>query len=342
MKILILGANKEHNLEYVYAKHLNGIENVTCEIFPSYEKYAEIINRNVLNKIINRLAVNLLLRSLNSEIVDFVKLYRPKIIWVFKGMEIMSKTIIELKKLGCKLINYNPDHPFVFSGSGSGNINVTQSFKLYDYHITYNFTLKKQIELEYNIPTFLLPFGYELNDFQLNKALDVQEINRVCFIGNPDKKRVKFIEFLLNNNVNLTLFGHGWESKIKNKKNCEIFDAVYHDELWLNLRKYRIQLNIFREHNEGSHNMRTFEIPAVGGIQLAPDTLENRFFFESEKEIFLYKNNTECLKKIKLLLSMKQSEVKAIQLAARNRTFTSKYSYSDRAISVYDFFKTIL
>jgi spore maturation protein CgeB len=334
LKILILGANQKHNIEYTYAQHLNALENVTCEIFPSYEKYAEIINRNIVNKIINRLAVNLLLKSLNSEIVNFVKLYRPEIIWVFKGMEIMPKTIIELKKLGCKLINYNPDHPFVFSGPGSGNMNVTQSFKLYDYHFTYNLTLKKQIELEYNFPTFLLPFGYELNDFQYNKAIDVQEINRVCFIGNPDKKRIKFIEFLLNNNVNLTLFGHGWESKLKNKKKCEIFDAVYHDELWLNLRKYRIQLNIFREHNEGSHNMRTFEVPVIGGIQLAPDTKEHRLFFESDKEIFLYNTVEECVNKINYLLSLSTEQANQYRTYAREACIKNKHSYKDRAQQV--------
>ena len=341
MKILILGANQKHNIEYTYAQHLNAVENVTCEIFPSYEKYAEKISRNVLNKIINRLAVNLLLRSLNSEIVNFVKLNKPEIIWVFKGMEIMPKTIIELKKLGCKLINYNPDHPFVFSGAGSGNKNVSQSFKLYDYHFTYNFTLKKQIELEYGIPTFLLPFGYELNDELYKNISKVEEINRVCFIGNPDKKRVKFVEFLLNNNVNLTLFGHGWDSKLKGFNNCEIFDAVYHYELWLNLRKYRIQLNIFREHNEGSHNMRTFEIPAIGGIQLAPDTLEHRSYFELEKEIFLYNNVQECVNQINKILTLSSNQVAMLKLAARKRSIDSEYSYEKRAKSVAIFFKSI-
>ena len=41
-----------------------------------------------------------------------------------------------------------------------------------------------------------------------------------------------------------------------------------------------------RIHNPDSHNMRSFEVPGVGGIMVAPDTKEHRIFFEVGKEIF--------------------------------------------------------
>lgn len=341
IKILILGDNKAHNIEYNYAKYFNIDLSITCEIYPSYDLFNKILNKSKFNKIVNRLNVNWLLGKINKNILIHVKQFQPDIVWIFKGMEILPETIIEIKKNGSKVINYNPDHPFLFSGIGSGNKNVTNSFSLFDYHVTYNQSLKVKIEQQYGIPTFLLPFGYELNDAIYKNISKIEEINKVCFIGNPDKTRIKFISYLLENNIQITVFGHGWSSKLKGFKNCEIFDAVYHEKMWENMYKYRIQLNIFREHNEGSHNMRTFEIPAIGGIQLAPDTIEHRGYFEQEKEIFLYNNMLDCLNQINKILGLSSNQVALIKLAARKHSIDSEYSYEERAKKVAIFFKSI-
>ena len=146
---------------------------------------------------------------------------------------------------------------------------------------------------------------------------------------------------MLENNIQLTVFGHGWDSKIKGFSNCEIFDAVYHEKMWENMHRYRIQLNIFREHNAGSHNMRTFEIPAIGGIQLAPDTIEHRAFFEPGKEIFLYRGIEESISQINTLLAINLDKAKVLRLAARNRIIKSNYSYKERSRSIVNFFKSI-
>ena len=342
MKVLILGANKPHNIEYNYSKYLNLNSSIVCEIYPSYDFFADLLTKSILNKVVNRLNVNWLLDNINRNILIYVNQFQPDIVWVFKGMEILPETITEIKKNRVKVINYNPDHPFFFSGIGSGNKNVTKSFSLFDYHITYNISLKEKIEQDFGIPTFLLPFGYELKKEVFEYVSSIEEINRVCFIGNPDSTRIRFISNLLENNIHLTVFGHGWDSKLKGFSNCEIFDAVYHEKMWENMYRYRIQLNIFREHNEGSHNMRTFEIPAIGGIQLAPDTTEHRVYFEPEKEIFLYQDIPNCIIQIKKILALSSAQSASIRLASRERSINSNYSYEERAKSVASFFYSII
>lgn len=342
MKILILGAKKPHNIEYHYSKYINLDSNITCEIYPSYDFFAELLTKSIFNKVVNRINVNWLLSKINKDILIQVKQFQPDIVWVFKGMEILSETILDIKKGGAKVVNYNPDHPFLFSGIGSGNKNVTNSFSLFDYHITYNTSLKEKIEQDYGIPTFILPFGYELKSELYQSVSKLDEVNKVCFIGNPDTTRIKFISYLLENNISLTVFGHGWDSKLTGFRNCEIFDAVYHEKMWENMHRYRVQLNIFREHNMGSHNMRTFEIPAIGGIQLAPDTLEHRAFFEPENEIFLYQDLKECLLQIKKILALSPNQAASLRLASRARSINSNYSYEERAKSVANFFYTII
>ena len=88
--------------------------------------------------------------------------------------------------------------------------------------------------------------------------------------------------------------------------------------------------------------MRSFEIPAIGGIQLAPDTIENRSFFENGKEIFLYKNFEECVQMIDYLLAISFEKANAIRIEARKRSLNSRYSYSDRTDDVLRIFEQIL
>jgi spore maturation protein CgeB len=100
---------------------------------------------------------------------------------------------------------------------------------------------------------------------------------------------------------------------------------------WETLSKYRVQLNILRLQNEGSHNMRSFEIPGAGGIMLAPDTPEHRHYFSNETEIFLYQDFKSCLEQCRKILSLPEAESRAVRDAARRRSLQSGYTYEARS-----------
>jgi len=122
------------------------------------------------------------------------------------------------------------------------------------------------------------------------------EIVKACFLGNPDKIRSSFLTKLAEQGILMDVYGNDWE-KFVTHKNITTHQPVYGDEQWKTLRKYRVQINLMRIHNENSHNMRTFEVPGVGGIQVAPFTKEHNLFFEEGKEIFLYKMWMNALRK---------------------------------------------
>ena len=79
-------------------------------------------------------------------------------------MEITPDSLEWAKKKKIKLVNYNPDNPFIFSGRGSGNSNVTNSISLYDLHFTYNLSVKEKLEKEFQSKDCFLPFGFDLDD----------------------------------------------------------------------------------------------------------------------------------------------------------------------------------
>ncbi|HEX4374030.1 MAG TPA: glycosyltransferase, partial [Puia sp.] len=166
------------------------------------------------------------------------------------------------------------------------------------------------------------------------------EILKVCFLGNPDNERAAFLAELLNKEIKIDLYGNDWR-KFIDHPNASVFPPVYGDEFWKTLHRYRVQLNLMRVHNLNSHNMRSFEIPSVGGIMIAPDTPEHRIFFEDGKEIFLFKNSEECAEKINYVMNLPAGEADKIRSNARHRSITSGYSYKDRAKAVYETFKIL-
>lgn len=341
MKLLVVGADSTYAIERFYLKYWKentfGME---IDFFPCQNLFYEYYNKNIVNKIFYKLGISSIYKKINNFLIGRIDLFAPDIIFVFKGMEVSPATLGYAKKKGIKLINYNPDNPFIFSGSGSGNNNITKGIGLYDFHFTYSEAIKKQLDFHFNIQTAILPFGFDIDESVFNLAKNKEEIQKVCFIGNPDKFRAKLIQSLAYKGIEIDVFGYGWD-KFVNHQNINCFKTVSNNELWYTLRKYRIQLNIMRPHNLDSHNMRTFEIAGIGGIQLAPDTPEHRFFFENGKEIYLYKNMEECQLIISSLLGLSKQEAFRIRENARSKSIISKYSYCERSLQVLNIINSL-
>ncbi len=301
---------------------LFGIENI----------YGNYSNRNFFTKGLNKLGLSqYFFYQTNHQTIDYIKQHRPTHIIVFKGMQLYPATIAWCKKQGIFIANYNPDHPFILTGEGSGNSYVTDSVGLYDLHFCYSQLLRQQIESKYQIPTVFLPFGYELSVETYALCEQVPEVEAVCFLANPDKERVIFIKELVNQGINLAIYGHQWQRYLSPSAQLSLHPLQFQQDYWQTLRKYAVQINRLRKHNVNSHNMRTFEVPAVGGIQLADDTDEHRQFFEADKEIFLFKTPAECAEKIKFLLNLSPQQRQVIRQVARKRSVQADYTYQNRA-----------
>lgn len=340
MKILLIGSDKVFAIENFYVKYLRKSGHTVIH-YPAQSLFYDYLQRSIFNKILFRLGYRKIYQTINKELREQIAQINPDILFVFKGMEIFPETLVWTKNREIKLVNYNPDNPFIFSGRGSGNKNITASISLYNIHLTYNQEVKKRIETEFNIPTGILPFGFEISNELYNECCQEQEIIKACFIGNPDGFRAKFILQIAEGGINLDVYGHSWSKYIQHP-NINIFEPVYGIEFWKTLRKYRVQLNLMRPHNPESHNMRSFEIPGVGGIQLAPDTPDHKTYFEPGKEFFLYANIDECASQIKKLLALKANEAMEIRGFARMRSINSGYSYKDRTIQALEKIKTLI
>lgn len=329
MRLLIVGSDKVFAIENFYLRYLKESA-IEVRLFTAQSIFYDYYQDSILHKILFKAGVSSVLRKINNRFKQEITEFEPQVIFIFKGMEIFPESLQWAKQRGIKLVNYNPDNPFLFTGKGSGNKNVTNSIRLYDLHLTYDGDIKKELEQQYNIPTGNLPFGFDLHDALYNECVKQQEVKKVCFLGNPDAQRAAFIDQLAAH-LPIEVYGNDW-GKFVTGKNIIVHEAVYGTDFWKTLYRYRIQLNLMRIHNPNSHNMRSFEVPGVGGIGLFPYTNDHARYFETGKEIFLYKDLTECIKLSKLLLNMSDEEALKVRSAARLKSLQAGYSYRNRAL----------
>jgi hypothetical protein len=145
MKLLIVGSDKVYAIENFYVKYLRELE-VEVSHFSAQSIFYDYYQKHIFNKLVYRSGMSRITKKINDQFRIAVEQFKPDIIWVFKGMEIFPESLEWAKAKGIFLVNYNGDSPFIFSGEGSGNRNVSDSIGLYDLFLTYNKEYNKQME----------------------------------------------------------------------------------------------------------------------------------------------------------------------------------------------------
>lgn len=328
LKILIVGSTLPGALENYYRKYL---DRNRFEVL-SFDPSAFYTIKSIGSKIKFRYFTRSLYKVANAQLIAYADQAKPDVIWIFKGIEFFPETLKQIKKRNIALINYNPDHPFIRTFVSNGGRNIRDCVPYYDLHFCYSRDLVLQLQTEYSLKAIWLPFGFDLSQADYDRIAGEEEVVKVSFIGNPDALRAKVVERIGRNGIAVDVYGHNWDKYLKHGNSyIRTYGQVNGFDYWKTLRKYRVQLNVFRPHNVNSHNMRTFEIPACGGIQLAPASDEHTLFFTEGKEIFLYHTEEEMIEKINVLLGLSSEGAERLRGAARQRVLDDLASYEHRA-----------
>ncbi len=326
-KILMVGSDQVWSLERIYLKHLKQL-GYEVEIFAIQDRFQDYYQASLINKIIFRAGLSGIYKKLNEELLFRISVFKPDLVFVFKGMELFPQTVKKIRESICKIVNYNPDNPFLFSGRGSGNSNVTRSIAEYSAHFTYDRKIRETMLEKVSVPCFMLPFGFELSETLYNSCIQQEEVLSCCFLGNPDKNRASFVEAIAERSP-IHVYGHGW-ADFTSHKNVQVHSPVYGDDFWKTLYRYRVQLNIMRPHNPASHNMRSFEIAGVGGIGLYPDTIDHREYFSDKGIARLYRDAESCVEQVEQILALPVEQAIEIRKKARATSLQSGYDYYSR------------
>ncbi len=226
-------------------------------------------------------------------------------IFIFKGMQFNNKTLknLQLLQKKAKWINIYTDNPFNFKSRSTSNSNIIDSIKFYDYFcVSFKNSLDKKLKKFKVKKIIFLPFGYDSYKHKINKVIKKKNINKkINFVGSFDLYRKKFLNSL---NIEIDVFGAGWNKKHNLNGKLNIHESnISGIKLKKVISSYSISINILRQQDKNSHNMKSFEIPALGGLMLTNFSREQMFFFKNNKECFMYKNKDDFIDKIKYIFS---------------------------------------
>lgn len=322
--ILIIGSDNKSAIEHIFKSELSSL-GFSVQLFPAQTIFLDFYRASFYNKIIYRLGLSSILKIIQKKLKAFILANNPTIVIVFKGMEITPNTLLWMKNRGIKICNYNPDHPFIFSGRGSGNANVSKSINLYDYYFSYADDVVNDL-IKLGVKSQKIPFGFDSNGFGFKELRKENEVLKTCFLGNADKFRAQFINQLATLGLEIDVFGENW-NEYKMNKRVTISSAKYGLDFWLTLQKYAVQLNLLRPHNNSTHNMRSFDIPGSGGIMLAPLTMDHSYYFENNSEVYLFDDVNEAFQKAERILTIPFEERQIFRMKARQRALTEHTYY---------------
>lgn len=243
----------------------------------------------LLSRVFLRLAANAMGKSMLRE----VQAVAPDVVLVIKGIRYTPQTIERLRLLAGLVVNFNPDSPWERVNS---NAWLRASIPIYHHHFTWNRQLIDRFTQAGATSVSYLPFAY---DPDLHRPLQhsVEPVYDAVFLGTHDREREQLLASLTG--VHVAIWGNGWEKNRRVSHERIKGPAVYGANAVERMALGRVNLNILRTQNSGSHNMRTFEIPACGLAMLTTRSEEQSGFFAEGQEMLCYSDADELLQKIR-------------------------------------------
>jgi len=322
-KILIIGSKKQYSLEKSYQRAFKslGIKKI---YFFSNDLYFYLYS--VLSNLRLSLLFFFIRLYFKKELNFFLsRIENVDIIIVFKGLELKKEDLVKLKEKYpiSKIINIYTDDPYNLSSPATSSTLLLNLIPLYDCFFIWSKKIRDKLKKNYKSYKnfYYLPFGY---DSFLHKYIKTKIDKKIIsFIASGDNYRKNFLKKI--NRYKINIFGNNWRL---NSTNHIVKDFVYGSKLSKIISQSFISINILRKQNEGSHNMKTFEIPAMGGLLVTTRSYEQNIFFPENKACLMFSNSRELQDKIDFLLN----NVK-IATKLRNKGFelSKKHSYIERA-----------
>lgn len=323
ISILIIGSNNKHSIESFYKKafYSIGIKKINLISNDIYFYLYCLFNSmrakflfNLIRPIYER-KINFFLRKIKS--IDFII--------IFKGIEINKDFLINLKNKypRIKIINIYTDDPFNLRSVSTSSSLLLSSIPVYDFFFIWSKKIKTKLKKKYKFHKIFhyLPFGYDQRAPSIiKKKID---INFISFVASGDKYRESIVKRI--NKIKLNIFGNSWSSNLRNHS---INSFVYGKKLFDIINKSYASINILRKQNLTSHNMKTFEIPAMGGLLVTTRSKEQNLFFPENKASIMFNSVKELEKKIFFL---KKNNKIAENIRKKGFELSRKHSYKNRA-----------
>lgn len=335
MKILLIGSAEYRSLEKIYHRAMISLgESVDFfDLDPHMEVsgYLRHVGRLANNRFSFRFqavqAGRALIRHLSTAE------HKYDVICVFKGMQLAETVLREGRQLqkSAVWVNINPDDPFNLDSVSSTSRNVIRAIPFFDLYCIWSRRLLEPIRKAGCKEAIYLPFGYDPSLHSSPGPTAPHLSTSVSFVGSWDKEREATLVGLAQ--FELRVCGDGW-SRVSSRSPlaCRIVGrSIFREELAKEIYVAAVSLNMLRAQNAGAHNMRTFEVPAMGGLLLTTRSEEQEEYFAEGKACLMFDGHEELREKIEWVLS---NPDQAAKIRNHGRAKVLPHTYQTRARAV--------
>ena len=259
--------------------------------------------KSVYYKAQNKFTFGPIIWKINKDIINKCIELKPDLVFIYRGTHIYPNTIKKIKeKITCKVFGYNNDDPFSFSYPKYFWRHYKNGIKYYDHIFSYRFkNIDDYKAMNYYRVSLLRSYYLKDKNFFIEDLKTDKYKCDVIFIGHfEDDGRDEAIKLLIENGVNIKLYGTTWEKSkyydyfIKKLGNI----LPLYDDYNLALNSAKIALVFLSKKNNDTYTRRCFEIPATKTMMMAEYTDDLAILFEEKKEVEFFRTKEELLEKI--------------------------------------------
>ena len=302
MKILIVGSTSVASLELSYRRAAVSLGHEVILFNPDEEILKAAPLGWVGFKLHQHIMMENWVRAMNRKLIILIKDTSPDRVIIFSGAKILYGTIATVKTISwCKVIFIWPDTPLNL------RIHNHQAASLFDLCAIYSSEAMKSFrKLGFNNSVFVpLAGDPELHGFKPEEGRTYTE--DISFVGMWRPEREKYMSLILESfpNLRIGVTGTYWKERCTDKRlkaHCR-GQIILGRALGEYFNRSRINLNVIDDTNYPAANMRFFEIPTAGGLQLTSPCPEQDSLFVHRKHCLFFEDGKSLVEEIDWILA---------------------------------------
>ena len=289
------------------------------------------------HRLLRRAFRPLLWWELNRAVLEIAETVRPALIFAVRAVYLEPKIIARVRSAtGATFVNHYPDNPYIgvrlYPGEASTQRrNLVDTLRQYSTVWMWERGLARRLQQD-GVAAEYLPFGVDPELFCPQPAnplicASCAAPHPVVFVGTGTRARRQEIAKIRRHSI--AIWGDGWRGKVKSQHH--LHPPVYAQSLARIHAAAEISLNVLNAESLDGHNMRTFEVPASGGVMLARYSAAQAEFFPENEAAAYYRSAEELDAKIDLLLGDARLRKRIRETGSR---IAASHTYDRRAVQV--------
>ncbi len=340
-KILVIGPVHEGALAESYARAFErlGNEVVRFDSDVTLRKASPLAGNRILRRALRRS----LWTGVNRESIRVAESVRPDLIFAVKCSFFDAETIRRIRRAtGVPFVNHYPDHPYIGirwapKEASALRRDLIEVFRQYSILWMWERTLVERLRGD-GVEARFLPFAADPELSQPSPEIadtgiacaECNTTHEVAFVATYTRARCEEVSAIRKHQI--AIWGGNWPRPWHSGSGQHrAHPPVTGRRMSEFSSRARVSLNVLNRENLGGPNMRSFEIPAAGGVMLARYSPEQNEFFPEGEAAAYYRTPEEIDGKLDELLRDPELRRRIRRNAAR---LAAAQTYDVRAVTV--------